>query len=64
MRRKDDQIPQMPTPENIYHTIDLYSVNARFIGNIPKSSSFPIHGVSQDPDLYHKEYPRNDYYHV
>ena len=53
---KDDYVPQMPAPENIYHTIDLFNVNARFIGNIPKPDSFPVLGVSQDPDFYHKRY--------
>ena len=52
------------SPEIKYHTIDLSNVNSRFIENIPKPSYIPIQGVSQDPDLYHKEYPRNDYYHV
>ena len=61
---KDECIIQMPVPDDIFKTIDLFNVNARFIGNIPKPSSFPIHGVSSDPDFYHKLYPRNDYYHV
>ena len=52
------------SPEIKYCSIDLQNVNARFIGNIPKPSYVPIQGVSQDPDLYHKLYPRNDYYQV
>ena len=48
---KDDYVPQMPAPENIYHTIDLFNVNARFIGNIPKPDCYPVLGVSQDPDF-------------
>ena len=57
---KDDLVPEIPEPENIYHTIDLFNVNARFIGNIPKPDSFPVLGVSQDPDFYHKRYERDD----
>ena len=57
---KDDYVPQMPAPENIYHTIDLFNVNARFIGNIPKPDCYPVLGVSQDPDFYHKRYDRDD----
>ena len=62
----DDDVKTPPAEvEDVqYPTIDLHNVNARFIGNIPKPSYFPIHGVSLDPDMYHKEYPRNDYYHV
>ena len=52
------------SPEISYLSIDLQNVNARFIGNIPKPSYVPIQGVSSDPDLYHKLYPRNDYYQV
>ena len=57
---KDDYVPQMPAPENIYHTIDLFNVNARFIGNIPKPDCYPVLGVSQDPDFYHTRYDRDD----
>ena len=60
----DDDSNFLPVqqPEIRYPSIDLYNVNARFIGNIPKPSLFPIHGVSADPDFYHKWYPRGDPY--
>ena len=57
---KDDLIPQIPAPEEIYHTIDLFNVNARFISNIPRPDCFPVLGVSQEPDFYHKRYDRDD----
>ena len=57
---KDDLIPEITEPENIYHTIDLFNVNARFINNIPKPDWYPVLGVSQDPDFYHKRYDRDD----
>ena len=44
-----------------YPSIDLHNVNARFIGNVPKPSLFPIHGVSADPDFYHKLYETEPY---
>ena len=37
-----------------YPSIDLHNVNTRFIENIPKPTLFPVHGVSSDPDFYHK----------
>ena len=53
---KDDNVDIIkdPAPAIRYHSIDLFNVNTRFIENIPKPSSFPIHGVSPDPDFYHK----------
>ena len=64
---KDDQVFTL-SPDAVqeirYHSIDIANVNARFIGNIPKPSHIPVQGVSQDPDFYHKLYPRNDYYQV
>ena len=60
--KDDDDIPEMPTPENIYHTIDLYNVNARFINNIPKPNRYPVLGVSNDPDFYHQWYQTGDPY--
>ena len=52
---KDDIVDiKDPAPAIRYHSIDLFNVNTRFIENIPKPSSFPIHGVSPDPDFYHK----------
>ena len=50
----------MAEPDNIYHTIDLFNVNSRFIENIPKPNHYPVLGVSQDPDFYHKWYPKDD----
>ena len=38
-----------PAPVNIYHTIDIFNVNSRFIENVPKPNSYPVLGVSQDP---------------
>ena len=46
--------PVVSGEEIRYCTIDIANVNARFIGNIPTPSYFPIHGVSADPDFYHK----------
>ena len=61
---KDDSVDvdniKYPAPVNIYHTIDLSNVNARFIENIPKPNCFPVLGVSQNPDFYHKRYDRED----
>ena len=58
-RDNDDQyVP----PVIQYPSIDLHSVNTRFIDNIPKPSLFPVHGVSPDPDFYHKWYPSNEPY--
>ena len=57
---KDDDTPKMAEPADIYHTIDLSCVNARFIQNIPKPNHYPVLGVSQDPDFYHKWYPKED----
>ena len=56
----DDMNYVLPVIE--YPSIDLRSVNSRFIDNIPKPSLFPIHGVSPDPDFYHKWYPSNEPY--
>ena len=60
--KDDDDIPQMPVPENIYHTIDLFNVNTRFIDNIPKPNRYPVLGVSNDPDFYHLWYQTGDPY--
>ena len=58
---KEDEPEYVPPPAvNIYHTIDLHNVNSRFIENIPKPNSYPVLGVSQDPDFYHKRYDRGD----
>ena len=57
---KDDDTPKMAEPADIYHTIDLSCVNARFLQNIPKPNHYPVLGVSQDPDFYHKWYPKED----
>ena len=58
---KDDSVDiKVPAPDNIYHTIDIFNVNSRFIENIPKPNSYPVLGVSQDPDFYHKRYDRGD----
>ena len=57
---KDDDTPKMAEPADIYHTIDLSCVNARFIQNIPKPNHYPVLGVSQDPDFYHKWYSKED----
>ena len=61
---KDVDVPilQEAAPEIEYPTIDLNRVNSRFIDNIPKPSLFPIHGVSSDPDFYHKWYDSNEPY--
>ena len=58
----DDDQTQYQPPVITYHTIDLQNVNARFIENIPKPTYFPIHGVSPDPDFYHKWYPSAEPY--
>ena len=58
--KEDDDIPQMVKPDNIYRTIDLLNVNSRFIENIPKPNSYPVLGVSPDPDFYHKWYSKED----
>ena len=60
--KDDDDIPHMPAPENIYHTIDLFNVNTRFIDNIPKPNRYPVLGVSNDPDFYHLWYQTGDPY--
>ena len=59
---KDDSVDiiKVPAPDNIYHTIDIFNVNQRFIENIPKPNSYPVLGVSQDPDFYHKSYGRDN----
>ena len=57
----DDNIKYVP-PVIQYPSIDLHSVNTRFIDNIPKPSLFPVHGVSPDPDFYHKWVPSNEPY--
>ena len=57
---KDEVILHIPAPEDIYHTIDIFNVNARFIGNIPRPDCYPVLGVSQEPDFYHKRYDRED----
>ena len=38
-----------------YPKVDWSCVNSRFIKNIPSPGKFPIHGCSQDPDLYKLE---------
>ena len=53
---KDEVILHIPAPEDIYHTIDVFNVNTRFIGNIPRPNCYPVLGVSQEPDFYHKRY--------
>ena len=58
---REDEPEYVPPPAvNIYHTIDIFNVNSRFIENIPKPNSYPVLGVSQDPDFYHKRYDRDD----
>ena len=54
-------IPPEAVPEIKYHTIDLYNVNKRFIENIPKPNRYPVLGVSNDPDFYHKLYETEPY---
>ena len=41
-----------PTPEIVYKTIDFSKVNVRNMANIPKPSSCPVHGCSNDPKFY------------
>merc|ERR1719282_738829 len=38
-----------------YPKVDWSCVNSRFIKNLPSPGKFPIHGCSQDPDLYEIE---------
>ena len=57
----DDDMKYVPAAIE-YPTIDLHSVNSRFIENVPKPSLFPVHGVSPDPDFYHKWYDSNEPY--
>ena len=59
----DDDVDVRCAPPVIhYPTIELHNVNTRFIDNIPKPNLFPIHGVSSDPDFYHKWYDSNEPY--
>ena len=37
---------------SIYPRVDWNKVNQRMIKNIPEPGSFPVHGVSEDPDFY------------
>ena len=37
---------------SIFPTVDWSKVNSRMIKNIPDPWSFPIHGVSNDPEFY------------
>ena len=53
---------QCAPPVIQYPSIDLHNVNTRFIDNIPKPSLFPVHGVSSDPDFYHKWIPSHEPY--
>ena len=50
-----------PTQEIVFKTIDFSKVNVRNMTNVPKPTSFPIHGVSNDPDFYTKVV-KTDYY--
>ena len=50
-----------PTKEIVFKTIDFSKVNVRNMTNVPKPTSFPIHGVSNDPDFYTKVV-KTDYY--
>ena len=43
-----------PAPEIVYKSINFSKVNVRNLANIPKPTSYPIHGVSNDPDFYTK----------
>ena len=58
----NDDDNQYAPPVIQYPSIDLHSVNTRFIENVPKPSLFPVHGVSSDPDFYHKWYDSNEPY--
>ena len=58
----NDDDNQYAPPVIQYPSIDLHSVNTRFIENVPKPSLFPVHGVSFDPDFYHKWYDSNEPY--
>ena len=40
------------TPTIRYKSIDFTQVNVRSIANIPKPTSFPVHGCALDPELY------------
>ena len=39
-------------PEIRYKTVDFSRVNVRSIANVPKPTTFPIHGCSEDPKFY------------
>ena len=41
-----------PVPTIRYKSIDFAKVNVRSMANIPKPTSFPIHGCSQEPKFY------------
>ena len=41
-----------PTPEIVYKSIDFSKVNVRNMANIPKPTSCPVHGCSNDPKFY------------
>ena len=52
-----------PVPVVRYKSIDFSKVNIRNMANIPKPSSHPIHGCSQDPKFYSEEVVLSyDYY--
>ena len=57
----DDGMVQYQPPVISYHTIDIYNVNQRFIENIPRPNRYPVLGVSNDPDFYHKLYETEPY---
>ena len=44
--------PPPAAPVVRYKTIDFTQVNVRSIANIPKPTSFPVHGCALDPELY------------
>ena len=50
----DDSAQISTTPEIVYKSIDFSKVNVRNMANIPKPTSYPVHGVSNDPDFYTK----------
>ena len=50
-------------PEIQYKTVNLSNVNVRNLANIPKPTSFPIHGCSEDPKFYSEKLVLSvDYY--
>ena len=50
----DDSAQISTTPEIVYKSIDFSKVNVRNMANVPKPTSYPVHGVSNDPDFYSK----------